>query len=445
MELKLILISVRKSQLSDDSLIQAVSIVKHAYAESFSTDYDIPVEVAEGNSDGVDFAIAYDQAPGVPNASLKFKAMVDLVGKRLKAIIPSQLPFEGRGKFVPLSNVKMSQAAARGGTSDQEQAENEFEQLARQYVSEKPRFKFSQIVLSDEVRHEIEEALAVLTNRELLFDTWGLKSIMSPSVLLNLYGASGTGKTMAAEAIADRLGKNIIKATYADIESKWHGEGPQKLKAIFMAAHQQDAVLFIDEADSMLSSRLSAVSNGSEQAINSMRSQLLICLENFDGIVVFATNLIKNYDPAFLTRLICIEMKKPDAAARGKIWHNHLYPAEDTEIRLNIPSKGDWDIDALAEGYDFVGRDIRNAVKKACINAVIAAGGKEAAPCVSQSDLIYACEAVQRQKEELEKARAHTTMSVKRLSPEQEEKASGQIAEALLDQVAAGKQPQAPQ
>ncbi len=66
---------------------------------------------------------------------------------------------------------------------------------------------------------------------------------------------------------------------------------------------------FFDEADSLLSKRLTSVSQGSEQAINSMRSQLLICLEEFRGIVIFATNLVINYDQAFLTRLISVEFK----------------------------------------------------------------------------------------------------------------------------------------
>lgn len=431
MKLKLILITIQKSQLNKDLLGQAVDIVKNAYREAFSTNNNVAVEVVEGSGSGIDFAIAFDQAPSVPNATAKFSSMVQMVGERLNNMIPGQLSFQGKGKYMPLSNVKKTDLPAR------EQEENEFEQLARQYVAEKPRYRFSQIVLSKEVQREFDEALAVLTNRELLFDKWGLKSIMSPSVLLNLYGASGTGKTMAAEAIADKLGKNIIKATYADIESKWHGEGPQKLKAIFLAAQKQDAVLFIDEADSMLSNRLSSVSNGSEQAINSMRSQLLICLENFDGVVVFATNLIKNYDPAFLTRLICVEIPKPDTAARREIWHRHLYPAGDTEVQLNIPSSGDWNIDTLAENYEFVGRDIRNAVKKACIIAVTEQDGEKSAVRVAQKHLVDACEAVQKQKKDLEKARNSTNISFRKISKEQEEEASGQIAKALLEKASA--------
>ena len=82
--------------------------------------------------------------------------------------------------------------------------------------------------------------------------------------------------------------------SYADIESKYHGDGPKNLKSIFYAAERDKAVLFIDEADSLLSKRLTSINTGSEQAINSMRSELLICLEKFEGIVIFATNIVES-------------------------------------------------------------------------------------------------------------------------------------------------------
>ena len=257
-----------------------------------------------------------------------------------------------------------------------------------------------------------------------MFDEWNLKAIMSPSVLLNLYGDSGTGKSMTAEALADRLGKKVIRATYADIESKYHGEGPKRLKAIFLAAKQQDAVLFIDEADSMLSARLTNVSQGSEQAINSMRSQLLISLENHDGIVIFATNLIENYDQAFLTRLICIELKRPNKEARNKIWHNHLYPVGNDEKTLKIPLSDDIDIDILSN-YDFSGRDIRNAVKQACISTVVR--GKDV---VDQEELLLACERTNLELKNLQKA-VHKTVESKIKPITGEEKAH------LIENVAA--------
>lgn len=96
------------------------------------------------------------------------------------------------------------------------------------------------------------------------------------------------------------------------------------VKAIFRAAERENAILFLDESDSLLSKRLTNVSDGSAQAINSMRSQLLICLENFTGIVIFATNLVVNYDKAFLSRLINVEFTYPTEEERVAIWNIHL-------------------------------------------------------------------------------------------------------------------------
>ena len=163
------------------------------------------------------------------------------------------------------------------------------------YVPTKPCYSFDRVILETETINKIIEAVNIIKYESLVFDEWGLRAIQpNPSSALSFFGPSGTGKTMAAEAVASMLGKKILKVGYADIESKYHGEGPKMVKAIFMAAERNDCVLFIDEADSLLSKRLTNVTQGSEQAINSMRSQLLICLEEFKGIVIFATNLVVN-------------------------------------------------------------------------------------------------------------------------------------------------------
>jgi ATP-dependent 26S proteasome regulatory subunit len=238
-----------------------------------------------------------------------------------------------------------------------------------------------------------------------VFNEWGLYEIQPhPSTSLSFYGPSGTGKTMAAEAIANKLGKKILKVSYADVESKYHGEGPKMVKAIFLAAANNDAVLFFDEADSLLSKRLTSVSQGSEQAINSMRSQLLICLEEFRGIVIFATNLVVNYDQAFLTRLISVEFKNPDEKTRKTIWDVHIRPLEDGKPhQLNIPLADDVNTDELAQNYDFAGREIRNAVVSACVSAALAKHDY-----VTQNDFINACDKIVIEKKALAEAKDHT-------------------------------------
>ena len=171
-----------------------------------------------------------------------------------------------------------------------------------------------------------------------------------------------------------------------------------------MAAARENAVLFFDEADSLLSKRLTNVSQGSEQAINSMRSELLISLENYRGIVIFATNLVINYDKAFLTRLISIEFTLPDSETRKKIWDVHIKPVEDGKQHLlNIPLGQDVDTRILAEKFEFSGRGIRNAVISACVSAAM--DGRD---MVTMNDFMTAAEKIKKEMNSVRSASDHT-------------------------------------
>jgi len=287
--------------------------------------------------------------------------------------------------------------------------EFDYDKLSENYHAEKPHYTFEQVILPEALKTQIEEAVGTILVEHKVFDEWGLRTIIpNASSALSFYGPPGTGKSMAAEAIAQKLGKKILRATYADIESKFHGEGPKMVKAIFRAAERDDAVLFLDESDSLLSKRLTNVTDGSAQAINSMRSQLLICLEQFKGIVIFATNLVVNYDKAFLSRLINIEFTRPDVDARYAIWYQHLKGEG-----LRIPLDADVDMHELAEKYEFCGREIKNSVKDACVIAAIA--GKNS---VSQSDLLKASEKTKIEYEKVMRAEDHT-VAKKQLTDEQ--------------------------
>ena len=192
-----------------------------------------------------------------------------------------------------------------------------------------------------------------------------------------------------------------------------------------MAAEREDAVLFLDEADSLLSKRLTDVSEGSAQAINSMRSQLLISLEKFGGVVIFATNLVVNYDRAFISRLISINIPEPDLDERKKIWENHIYGEG-----INIPFAEDINTEELAAAYAFCGRDIKNAVVYACVDAA------RKGEAVTQECLITACRKVKEDADEVAKASDYTqgttTQSTMELTPD-ENNAVINYAQSIID------------
>lgn len=224
----------------------------------------------------------------------------------------------------------------------------------------KPKFSLDKVILDEDTRNQINRSLALIRNQRLIFDTWGFRDVdPNTKTILCFFGSPGTGKTMCAHAIANELGRNIMIASYASIESKWVGEGPKNMRRIFDDAREQDAILFFDEADSFLSKRVNNAETGSEKHYNRMSNEIFQLLEDFDGVVIFATNLVTDFDKAFKSRILSfIEFTLPDEKTRKRL------------IQSMIPSKlplanpiTDYDLEILASASDgFSGREIRKAL-----------------------------------------------------------------------------------
>ncbi|USS84559.1 ATP-binding protein [Fructilactobacillus myrtifloralis] len=238
---------------------------------------------------------------------------------------------------------------------------------------EKPQRDLQNLIVADEVATQIKSLLSKIENYDLLYNQFGLREIDSTGgrTVINLYGLPGTGKSFAAEAIAKALGKQIIKVNYAEIESKYVGETPKNIKLLFKEAKDQDAVLIFDEADSILGRRLDSVTKSTDQAVNLTKSVMLLELDNFSGIAIFTTNFGKNYDPAFLRRIIGnIEFPLPAKAARGKILAK-LIPAK---LPVDLTPA---DLDQILEHTEgFAGGDLLNVVVYASSHAVERDGAK---------------------------------------------------------------------
>lgn len=234
------------------------------------------------------------------------------------------------------------------------------EESASVFIPQTPHYTFDQIILPDTTRQSIYNSLNSIQHRNLVYDTWGFSEVdPKPKSILNFFGLPGTGKTMSAHAIANKLGKKILCVNYADIESKFMGESPKNLMKAFETAKQMDSVLFFDEADSFLGKRIHNVTQGSEQSVNSLRSQMLILLEEFEGVVIFATNLVTNYDPAFESRILAhIRFDLPDREARATII--------DKMLPSKLPMEQRFTHDELLEAADliegFSGREIKGAI-----------------------------------------------------------------------------------
>jgi SpoVK/Ycf46/Vps4 family AAA+-type ATPase len=224
-----------------------------------------------------------------------------------------------------------------------------------------PRRTFDDVVLPATTLRALNHALALVKKHDLIFHQWGLAERHSTGLGLAFHfaGPPGTGKTICAEALAYALGKRLLVVRYAELESRWVGQTAKHVATVFRAAEREDAVLFFDEADAIAGRRFTSVSAAYEREANAIVNVLLHELETFPGVVIFATNLAANIDPAFERRIrthILFEM--PNQTERERIWRVQLHARK-------TPLADDVDFAALAEAYPRSGGDIKNAVLKA--------------------------------------------------------------------------------
>jgi len=227
----------------------------------------------------------------------------------------------------------------------------------------------NEVVLAPDTRRMFDEAIGALKHHKTIYTDWGFDAVdpMGRNMILNFYGLPGTGKTLAAEALAGTLKRQYIHIGISELESKFVGDTAKNITLAFKAAAAENALLFFDEADTLLGARLSTVTQGIDNEINAMRSTLLIELERFDGIVVFATNFAKNYDNAFVSRIrYHIEFKLPDFEGRKQLWNRMLVAgvplAEERSIIIERAA-------AASDGLS--GREIRTVLRTAFPRALV--------------------------------------------------------------------------
>lgn len=228
------------------------------------------------------------------------------------------------------------------------------------FTLKNPKWTLDDVILGDETKSQILRALSIIENKDLIFQEWGFEKVdKSTKSIICFYGAPGTGKTRTAEAIAAYLKKPIVHSSYAEIESKWVGEGAKNLHAIFEFAETNDAVLFFDEADSFLSSRIKSTEGSSDKHYNRMSNELFQLLEDFNGCVVFSTNLLTDVDEAFKSRIIdSIKFELPDVETRIKLIKLHI--PDKFPISEEISEEQYIHIAEIADGFS--GRDIRKSI-----------------------------------------------------------------------------------
>lgn len=226
-----------------------------------------------------------------------------------------------------------------------------------------PRNCWSDITLPDQALAQLREICAQVKHRQTVYGKWGFghKHSLGQGLCVLFYGQSGTGKTLAVEIIATELQLDAFKIDLSTVVSKYVGETEKNLSKVFAEAETSNAILFFDEADALFGKR-SEVKDAHDRYANIEINYLLQRMEEFEGLVILATNLRKNIDDAFFRRMhFAVEFPLPDENHRYRIWKQHFPEA--------APVADDIDFDFLASRLNIAGGSIRNIIVNAAFLA----------------------------------------------------------------------------
>lgn len=231
------------------------------------------------------------------------------------------------------------------------QSNRKLGELARKIT---PHYVWDDIVLPADKVRVLREICSQLEHRARVYDEWGFGRKLALGKGLNVLfaGPSGTGKTMAADIMAGHLGLDLYKIDLSNVVSKYIGETEKNLARIFAEAETSNAILFFDEADALFGKR-SEVRDSHDRYANIEISYLLQRMEEYDGMVILATNLQKNMDDAFVRRMhFTVEFPFPGVRDRRRIWAQ-IWPEE-------TPRSPTLDLDFAARKFEVTGGNIRN-------------------------------------------------------------------------------------
>jgi hypothetical protein len=226
-----------------------------------------------------------------------------------------------------------------------------------------PKRTWSDIVLPPDNLAQLGELCAQARQRQRVYGDWGFDRALSLGKGLNALfsGPPGTGKTMAAEVIANELQVDLYRIDLSQVVSKYIGETEKNLHHIFVEAQAAQVILFFDEADALFGKR-SEVKDAHDRYANIEVGYLLQKMEEYEGIAILATNLSQHIDDAFLRRMhFVVEFPFPDQEHRRRIWRA-VFPHE-------APLADEVDFDVLAQEIKLAGGNIRNIALAAAFYA----------------------------------------------------------------------------
>ncbi|MGH9940715.1 MAG: ATP-binding protein, partial [Blastocatellia bacterium] len=226
-----------------------------------------------------------------------------------------------------------------------------------------PKYEWDDIALPDDQMAQLREVCQQAKHRSIVYGQWGFDRKLSLGKGLSALfsGPPGTGKTMAAEVVANELQLDLYRIDLSQVVSKYIGETEKNLRQIFHEAQTSNAILFFDEADALFGKR-SEVKDAHDRYANIEIGYLLQKMEEYDGVAILATNLRQNIDEAFVRRMqVIVEFPFPDETYRRRIWEV-IFPHE-------APLDEDVDFAMLAREVRLAGGNIKNIALAAAFYA----------------------------------------------------------------------------
>lgn len=186
---------------------------------------------------------------------------------------------------------------------------------------------FDDLILPDKQKSQLSDICSFIKQKEQVFEQWGFSQKISygKGITMLFYGASGTGKTMAAGVMANYLNMQLYRVDLSQLISKYIGETQKNIGRVFDSARGLDCILFFDEADALFARR-SDQSDAQDKYSNAEIAYLLQKTESYDGVMILATNLLQNFDEAFRRRIgYMIHFPLPNQEARCLLWQG-IFP-----------------------------------------------------------------------------------------------------------------------
>ena len=229
-----------------------------------------------------------------------------------------------------------------------------------------PQWTMEEIIFSQKLKDQLYDVIAFCEKKEAIIAQWELNKFLKGKgcIGINLWGIPGTGKSIAAEAIAHSLNKKLIQASYSTLMDSLQGNTEKNITALFETAVEQDCVILFDEADGLLSARKTSGANS--DSTNLIKAHLLNILDRSNAIVIFTTNFFKSYDRAFVRRILWnIEVPAPDYDELIKIWQFHLGQNVPKEISYEQLSHITIDL-GNAKNMSITGGDVKKLTLMFC-------------------------------------------------------------------------------